>query len=347
MDSLDFFQEELGSIRTAVQGSARPLIFFHDDADGLSSFLQIYRAIGEGKGVVIKATPMVTAQYLRKVAEYQPDAVFSVDLAMMEQEFADQAKTPIHWIDHHEPQSLRNVHYYNPRVKKPDIYVPASHICYEALHQNMWIALVGSVGDWYLPYYAREFSLKRPGILPGKVSDPETALFGSKIGTLAQMFNFLMKGTVKEAEQAMKILTRINNPEELLEGTTSGGRFLKKRYEKLLESYMSLREKALKIRSREKILSFTYSGEKYSFTKDLANELIHRFPKKVIVIGREHEGKLKMSFRSKEHRLPEAIKNALKVVPGTGGGHEYAAAAIVDKQDYKKFMEAFSKEAGL
>ena len=97
----------------------RPLYFFHDDPDGLCSFLLLYRHIKEGKGVIIKSSPRIDEKYLRKVEEYQPDKVFILDLAVVEQEFIDKVKVPIIWIDHHEPLERTKVKYFNPRVKNP------------------------------------------------------------------------------------------------------------------------------------------------------------------------------------------------------------------------------------
>ena len=52
-------KEQLEELREELQTCKRPLIFFHDDPDGLTSFLLFYRFVGDGKGIVLKtATEM-------------------------------------------------------------------------------------------------------------------------------------------------------------------------------------------------------------------------------------------------------------------------------------------------
>ena len=94
------------------------LVLFHDDPDGLASFLLFYRDIREGIGKTIKAFPQITEQYARKVEDYGADKVFILDIALVDQEFLDVVKVPVIWIDHHPPQDRQRVQYYNPRKTK-------------------------------------------------------------------------------------------------------------------------------------------------------------------------------------------------------------------------------------
>ena len=48
-------ESQLKKVRTALETSARPLIFFDDDPDGLCSFLLFYRLHREGKGIIVKS----------------------------------------------------------------------------------------------------------------------------------------------------------------------------------------------------------------------------------------------------------------------------------------------------
>ena len=107
----------------------KPLYLFDDDPDGLCSFLQLYRHIKGGKGIIVKRTPRITEDFVRKVEEYGPDKIFVLDIVMIDQEFIDKVKTPIVWIDHHEPQERENIMYYNPRVKEKGNNIPTSKLC--------------------------------------------------------------------------------------------------------------------------------------------------------------------------------------------------------------------------
>jgi len=175
-------KQETEKLKEALNSAVRPLIFFHDDADGLSSFLLLYRYIRDGKGIVIKSTPNITVDYLRKVKEYDPDKIFIVDIAMVEQEFIDKAKKEIIWVDHHGPYERHNVVYLNPKKRGESFNAPASYLCYQAVEEDLWIAMAGIIGDWFLTPLAKTFSRQYPDLLPKDIKSPPEALFNSKIG---------------------------------------------------------------------------------------------------------------------------------------------------------------------
>ena len=52
-------QKDFQKAKKELEECKRPLIFFHDDADGVCSFLLLYRFAKEGKGVVVKSRPWV------------------------------------------------------------------------------------------------------------------------------------------------------------------------------------------------------------------------------------------------------------------------------------------------
>ena len=109
-------KEQIDELRKELEDCHRPLIFFHDDADGLSSFLLFYRFIKDGKGIVLKAPPELGEEFAKKVEEYQPDKVFILDKPKVSQEFLDNVKCKVIWIDHHMPVSRYKVKYYNIRI---------------------------------------------------------------------------------------------------------------------------------------------------------------------------------------------------------------------------------------
>ena len=88
--------EQVKQIKEELDNCKNPLFFFHDDPDGLCSFLQFYRYKKEGNGVIVKrATPQVDEQFLPKVKEYSPDKIFILDLAVVDQGFIDGVKVLI------------------------------------------------------------------------------------------------------------------------------------------------------------------------------------------------------------------------------------------------------------
>ena len=336
-------EKQIEQIRDELLNCKRPIYFFHDDPDGLCSFLLFYRKLGEGKGVVIKTHPRISEMFAGKVEEYGADKVFVLDIAIVDQEFIDDVKVPVIWIDHHGPLDRKGIKYFNPRLGGENI--PPSRICYEVVQQDLWIAMVGCVGDWHLPDIKDEFCKKYPGLLDCKVDRPEEALFNSKLGELIKIISFNLKGKTQDVMKSAKVLTRIETPYEILEQTTARGKFIYRRYEKIKKFYDLMLGKALKSKTAGNILLFTYGHDKLSLTKELANELLYRFPKKIILIGREKSGEMKCSLRSGEDIiLPPMLENALKGVEGYGGGHEHACGAVVKVDDFSQFVQNLEKE---
>ena len=141
--------------------------------------------------------------------------------------------------------------------------------------------------------------------------------------------------------KCVKILTRIKSPDEILKQETPQGKYIYKRYEKINKEY---KEMLFQIKAtRSKLIVFIYKQDKMSFTADLGNELLFKYPKKLILVGREKNGEVKCSMRSSTVRLPPIIKEALKGVDGYGGGHTYACGCCIKKRDFKKFVENIKK----
>jgi len=338
-------KKEVDEIKKELEEASNPIYFFHDDPDGLCSFLLLYRFVREGHGIVVKTTPKVDERFYRKVEEYKPDKIFIVDLAMVEQDFIDRAKTKIIWIDHHEPLKRHGVKYYNPRIRHPRTNIPASFLCHQVVKQDLWIAMAGCIGDWYFPKFANEFKKKYPGLLAKPIKNPEVALYTSKLGRLVRIFSFILKGKTSEAMKCIKILTRIKEPNEILEQKSSAGRFIHKRFAKINKDYESLFKRAEREKQiTNKMVIFTYTHKTMSFTSDLANEMLHRYPNKIVLVAREKSGEMRLSLRSKGIKLPGILKKALKGVEGYGGGHEYACGANVKKRDFKKFVQDIEKQ---
>ena len=92
------------------------------------------------------------------------------------------------------------------------------------------------------------------------------------------------------------------------------------------------------------MLIFTYTSTEVSMTSELSNELLYRNPGKVILVGREHAGEMKMSLRSDSAVIDEILKKVLDGLDGYGGGHRYAVGANVKVEDFPKFVERIKIE---
>jgi len=338
-------EKQIEQIRDELKHCQRPVFFFHDDPDGLCSFLLCYRYINEGKGIVIKTHPKITKMFIRNVEEYGADKVFILDIAMVDQDFIDNVGVPVVWIDHHEPQERNNVKYFNPRIGKNE-NIPPSRILFDVVEKDMWISMCGCIGDWYMPDFKDKFCEKYPELLDASVNKPEEALFNSKLGELVKMFSFNLKGKTQDVMKSTKVLTRIEDPNEILEESTSRGRFIHKKYMKVNAVYDELLKKAEEeIDKEDKILLFNYHEDKLSITKELANEMIFKHPDKIVIIAREKSGEMKCSLRSgKQTILTKILANALMGVEGYGGGHEQACGAVIKKRDFSVFLDNIREE---
>ncbi|MBN2567773.1 DHH family phosphoesterase [Candidatus Woesearchaeota archaeon] len=340
-------EKDYEKLRDELDTAQNPLIFFHDDADGVASFLLFYRYMKEGHGIVVKTTPRIGTAFLPKVEEYSPDKVFVLDIAIVDQEFLDAVGRPVIWLDHHGPYDRDRVSYYNPRLRKPEDSLPASYYCYKAVRQDLWIAMVGTVGDWSLPDdITAEFTKAYPDLLPKDITRPEDALFASELGRLVKMVSMLLKGQAKDVMQSVRTLTRITEPEEILHQTTPAGKFLFKRAQAILKEYDDILARIPKA-TDDQFLIFTYPDDRMSLTKELSNELMYRNPGKVVVLGREKNGQIKLSLRSPAGiNIRDALEKALVGIDGYGGGHEQACGANVTKEDFDRFISQLREAVG-
>ena len=146
----------------------------------------------------------------------------------------------------------------------------------------------------------------------------------------------MIKG--KEVHKAIEAAFKLKDPQELLEQSSETGKFLYARAEKLKKEYNTLLFQAKEQVNKEKFLIFTYPSKKTSFTKELANELSFLYPEKFIIVGREKEGVIKMSLRSKEN-IPTLLEKVFLQLKGYGGGHEQACGACISSEDLDRFVE--------
>ena len=335
------------ALKHEIEGCKRPLYFFHDDPDGLCSFLLLYKFIREGKGVVIKTHPNITTNFLKIVEDYAPDKMFILDIAMVEQDFIDEVhdrlKIPLVWVDHHEPQKRHNIIYFNPRKADPGIYMPATAVCYEALKdsipQYIWIAGVGVLSDYSMPLFIGELREKYPELI-GDKTKLDDIVYGSVISDLIDMFAFILKGNTDYVKKCIKVMTRIEHPDELMNSTTPGGAFILKRYSKVKEEFDAIFKRACEKAKNEKdkLFVFIYKEKEMSFSSNLSNKVSYLFPGKIVIIGREKGDEIKCSLRSRDQPVLPLVKKAIEGFEATGGGHELASAAIVKIKDFEEFL---------
>ncbi len=337
-------KEEIEEINQFISNSANPLFLFDNDPDGICAYLILKKHYKKGRGITIKSYPALNNSYLPIVERYNPDLLVVLDKAEIDQEFLDKAPCTTIWLDHHELKKRNKVSYYNPLKHDPKDNRPTTALAYAVAKENLWIAMLGCVFDYYIPEFIEDFMKEYPDLIEKVPKDPGEIIYKSKFGKLVKIFSLNMKGKASLVKDSMKTIEKITSPYEILNQTTSWGKFLYRRAEKLEKEYNNLLEEAKKEVTKEKFLIFIYTQKKTSFTSDLAGELIYLHPNKIIVIGREKEDSIIMSLRTKNVNISEILKKSLVGINGYGGGHAYACGASVKKEDYDRFIENLKKE---
>ncbi len=342
---------QIKEIREHLSKAQNPLFFFDNDADGFCAFLLLQRYIERGKGVVIKSHPDLALDYFRKVRELNPDYIFILDKPIVSKEFFDEVEKvniPTVWIDHHKPNEKgvpEFVYYYNPLFNKKKNNEPVTYLCYQISQkkEDLWLAIVGCIGDGFLPDFYNVAEEKYPDLVI-KTKDPYEIYYKSQIGKITQIFNFALKDRVTNVIRMIKFLTNVKNPYEVLnEGKRNYS--MHRRYKEINPKYQRLLKKAIEIGKKSgKILFFKFGGD-LSISSDLANELSYLFPDKIIVVAYAGDVKANISMRGKINVRNLVLKAIKGLENATGGGHKHAVGSRVMIEDLEKFKERVEKLA--
>ncbi|MBW2976893.1 DHH family phosphoesterase [Candidatus Woesearchaeota archaeon] len=335
-------QKQYQQIKEELDNCQNPLFFFDDDPDGLCAFLLLYRHKKEGHGFVVKTHPQLDVRSAPKVEQYEADKVFVLDVAKLEQDFIDNCKAPIVWIDHHGPYERQNVKYFNPRIEKKEDNLPATYLCHKVVQKDLWIAMLGCIADYHMPDFTGDFKKDYPDLINDEKSAADI-YFKTKLGTLIKVFSFCLKGKTGDVNKSIKVLTRIESPYEILNQESAKGKFIFKRYEKIKKIYDELLESGASGKSTGRLLVFTYPDNKMSFTSDLSNELSYKFPDKIVIVGRKKDDNVRLSIRSRTAVIPLILEKSLHGLEGYGGGHELACGANIKERDFKEFLNRMKK----
>jgi single-stranded DNA-specific DHH superfamily exonuclease len=346
-------EKQVKEIKEHLERAQNPIFFFDNDPDGLCSFLILRRYLGRGKGVAVKSFPDLDSSYFRKVQELGSDYIFILDKPMVSKEFfkeVEQNNIPVVWIDHHEVQVEipEWVDYYNPlfkdklRTKKQDFAEPVTYICYQITQkkEDMWIAVVGSVSDRFVPDFYDEFKKKYPDL--SVVSENAFDIFyNSQIGKIAKMFSFALKDRTTNVVGMIKFLVSVLTPYEVLDENKNNFS-MHKRFKQIDLKYLKLLKKAKEMeKPSEKVLFFQYGGD-LSISSDLSKELSYKFTKKIIIVSYIKGPKANISVRGKNAR--EIVLKAIEGLEGaTGGGHKEAVGAKMNVEDLETFRKNLLK----
>lgn len=331
--------DELRAFRQASSAS-RPLVFYDDDADGLSAYLLVRRFNSDAIGVRAARGPELDASFARKVEENIPDTVIILDKPKVSEEFLRELRVPVVWLDHHGEQEVRqrNVTYLNPLRHNARDSRPTSYWVWRALGGPLWLAAAGTTSDWHKDLI-EGCAIEHPGLVAADATIEE-ALFSSRLGELIRIMNFLLKGKSGDIRKRISALIRIDSPEEILDRTTERGKWLYKQQLPLQEEYRKQLAEAMRSTGDEKLFCHVFSGHSTSFVADISNEIMVRVDSAAVIVGRRSSGEVKFSLRSYRKDARRLLENALPEVNGYGGGHRSACGGAVREEDWERFLEA-------
>ena len=355
----------IDKIIDAMKVAKNPLFFFHDDADGICSFLSLYHYMREGKGICVKSKCCVDMRFSSVLKQYDPDYIFVLDLAQMDQEFIDLAlsmKKKIIWIDHHDLHDISDFVYYNPKLDCQDINYPASYVCFKIVSQILesedknykvtdlykkllWIATAGTVSDWFVPDFISEFISTYPKIVTKDTFYPPEIIFDTPLSKIIQFFNFALKGSTMQVNANIREIMTIKDIDEIFLGEDKGIKKILRNikpfvvgYDRLLDKFIGELENF-----KEKIFFSEYVADMISLTSAVSNELLYRYPDKVLIIARLNAGSLKGSIRSEGIPIRDVLLETLEDISGYGGGHEVACGFCIDAGEKDKFISLFKE----
>lgn len=335
-------EKQVEEIREHLEKAQNPLFFFDNDPDGLASFLLLRRYIGRGKGVAIKSFPDLNVNYARKLYELNPDYVFVLDKPEIAPGFLEEVRNlslPLVWIDHHNVEKPgEEIFYYNPYYNDKT-NEPVSYLCYKIARKDIWLSMVGCIGDGYFPDFTPEFKKEYPELWKESIETAFQALYTTEIGRITRILNFALKDRTTRVVNMLKFLSTVKSPYEVLDEDKA--KLILQRFKQVNSKYSKLIEKAKKF-AKGKMLFFQYGGE-LSLSADVANELSFLFPEKLIVVAYIKGVKANISLRWKKDVREITLKAIEGLEGATGGGHEHATGAQVTVEDLPKFKENLMK----
>lgn len=337
-------KQQIEEIRALLEQAQNPLFFFDNDVDGLCSFLLLQRKISRGKGIPVRTFPDLNKSYLRKIDELNPDFVFILDKPRVEKEFIEgviEKNIPIVWIDHHdvqvEKEILEKVHYFNSFPSSE----PVTYLSYlvSGKKEDQWLAMIGCIGDVYMPDFAKDFAEEYPELFNAKLGAFDS-LFSTQVGKTVKILNLGLKDSITNVISMIKFLMKAKNIYDVLEEN----KFTKQlhfRYNKLMKVYDKIMKKAEASVTSKKLLFFSYSGET-SMSSEIANGLYFNHKTKFIVVAFIKPDKINVSIRGKNAK--QIIQKAIEDIENaSGGGHEEACGAQIPVDKLEEFKDRLEK----
>lgn len=380
MSNIEFDLERISEL---ISNSKSPIVFFDTDTDGSCSYIQLRKSFPQIKeGYSLSKDDDSQRACCEKIFDNH-DLIIFFDTPYLKEDFFIEAKgRQVIWVDHHPMdvekylETYSNILYFNPlRYDKLDgrnSAYWAYRIC--GKEENLFFSAMASVSDFYLLDVLVEFYNydKSAFNVLFKISDEkrkelfdfilnsdfrDESLYEKRAEWIQYLsyecglilfknfFDILYK--VEKWGDAVKVLRKVSSMSpldfkvELLNGKE--GYFEK--FHNIMDEYKKIYLKASKVKDKKLVL-VEHDNCIMSFNRQISEELAYRLKDwKVICSCYYKDGydTVSCSLRGSGVKVNDLVNKCVKGI-GRGGGHDFAAGAIVNKKDYSKFKSRLEKE---
>ncbi|MBN2331418.1 MAG: DHH family phosphoesterase [Candidatus Aenigmarchaeota archaeon] len=332
-------------ISRLLGSSGRKVLLYHTDSDGISSAALILRFFG-GFAAVPRDGPIIDDRFLHEIISMKPDLLVVLDIPIDQEwkkmEFLQQSLPGLRLvvIDHHIPEknltSRRSFHI-NPRFER-EVYIPASALVYRLLQQMgkdvrplIWIAGVGIVGDHAFED-CKDIVRECVESFPDLGGDIRKSKLNSISGMLTSAV--VLHGT-RGVMKSLEILLSTDRMEDLL----------KNEYLRKCDGLVSAEIKRVMSDFRKRAREFPNLdliiyrlSSRLNIASTISTLLAEKHPDKMIFVTKQGKRHVKVSARYQAGKinLSKLLKSSVDGI-GSGGGHEKAAGAVINKHDSKEF----------
>jgi len=323
------------------------VLLYHTDLDGICSAAMLLRFYPDLKPVP-REGPISDDRFIKSLISYKPDLVVIVDLPL-DQEWKkidrlqrESPGTRIILIDHHvitkDMNSDRVIHI-NPRFRS-NAYIATSSLVYNLLKEVgkpvqplVWIAAIGVIGD-YAFEDCRELLKECAKLYPELGKD----LAKSALGSISQllMSAVILDGTTG-VEKGLDILLKASGYRTLQQSKylTESNKKVSKEIDRITKDFKK------KAREYPELDLYIYTiSSKLNIVSTISTMTAAKNPDKMILIIRQEKQYVKVSarYQAGDVNLNDLIKFAVDGI-GSGGGHEKAAGAVVNRKDWPEFKK--------
>lgn len=338
--------KHIEEVREFLENSRNPVFFFDNDPDGLCSFLILQRYCGKGRGVAIKSFPGLQKGYFNRVEEFNADCIFVLDKPVVDEDFIQLAREkniPLIIIDHHNVDKINTEHYYNT-FHESGKNEPVAFICQKITgrKEDEWISAMGCITDCYLPDFIKNVEKKYVELFNYNYKSAFDILYNTEFGKIAMIISFGMKDTTSNLVSLLKFLMKANQPSDIL-GENHHTKIFLKRYEEINEKYQKLLKMA-ESQVEGDLIFFTYAGD-LSISQYTANELMYRYPDKLVVVAYTKGNSSNISLRWNKDIRTITLKLVAEIEGSSGGGgHEHTTGVRIPADKLKEFKEKLIRE---